>query len=511
MQRQSTINMIKGVEYMQEERYSDASRKFLSSVLKTPKDSNAHMLYGASLYWLGDIEGAIKEYDKAIVLNNSNGLAFQLKGIALAWERRFAESLSNFLIAEKHNPERSDIKMNIGSLYHSMGKFSEALYYFRRAVKMEPQNSLYNFQLGLLYKRLGRYEEAKLMMEKAVKIDAYYEDAVFQLGIINERLSEAEEAISLYKRALAIKPQDGAARFRLNLALLKKGRKSEILENLQKSFFLTPANSKGGISLSITYHGERNKSGKNKAAKAKSPVERSLLRTLSRLPFSKGARIKISIMSAAMDETVSGKKGEKLASDLKKRFLLPSLNYRGEEFFLSPSSEQERYKEIKRILKKVNKMTDGRKGKFNISVNVETFNAFAGHKTSKARVYYNPRNIGNDKGLWIIGHNWLEDVEDGISELEEMENFQNLKTAVMASGFLLLGEFSRAEGGFSSVRKIYPLLYHLGMCIVAVGRGAEDAALKHTKKALEMEPENKIALSNLKWLKAPFLAEEKIK
>ncbi|MBI4350596.1 MAG: hypothetical protein HY550_04090, partial [Elusimicrobia bacterium] len=103
----------------------------------------------------------------------------------------------------------------------------------------------------------------------------------------------------------------------------------------------------------------------------------------------------------------------------------------------------------------------------------------------------------NDMGLWVMGDNWLDNAAEALEELEAAgpapdPGFKLIK----GLGYLLLGEPALALEEFSG-----------GGVQAALGRGAawvvagsEEKALAECLEALRLEPGNKTALANRKWL-----------
>jgi tetratricopeptide (TPR) repeat protein len=556
MFEQSIINMRRGVYYMEGENYVDAANEFIKAISKNPYDANAHIFYGSSLYWLGDVDKALKEYELALKFDSKNPLAFQLMAIAYAWKGEMPKSLKYFLEAEKYGPQRSDIKMNLGSVYHSLGKFDKSLFYFRKALKLEPKNPLYNFQLGTLYKRLGRYYDSLHYMETAAHYDRNYEDAFFELGTIYEKLANKDKAISSYKRALYLKPLDGAARFRLAVILLKSGQFEKIKKYLIEAFNLTPKNEKGGISLNLVYSGkaknrkkqtatdnERQANG-NKFSKddeSENNILNSIESSLRKIADDEDIKLKVEFLSLPKTKIVSAsneKKGS-LSAGLTKRlaedsgiskkmsnvFNKEKVSYKKSEYSINEIDAQKKEERISEIIGEIDRILSGsgENNDIRISVSIETNKRRSSSQGSSessspledgaSKVAYNPRIVGNDMGLWVVGRNWLENVQDGLIELEDFlalsSSPEPISHAVTGLGNLILGEANRAEDDFENIKLSLPLLYNLGMSVMSVEKGNEKKALYYCKEVLKIDPKNKVALRNKKWLEIPTNREHR--
>ena len=515
MEEQSSLNLRKGYALMNAERYPQAADEFLKALEKTPDDPGARVLYGASLYWLGEPQKALNEFDAALKQDPQNAMAFQLKGIVRAWQGDYEGALDNFMKADAIAKDRADIKMNIGSVYHSMGSYDKALDYSRLAVLLEPENPLYHFQLGLLYSRLGRYEQAAAELKKALSAYPDYEDAMLELATLDDRLGLYDAAAKLYRKALSLKPGDSVARFRLAWTLLKTGgqRGAEIKKVMEGAFLLTPKNDKGGISITLAYAGGSGSESPENTGAGNSPLENAV----AKVPEDEDIRIKVEILELPKTKLVNKTGAEKpsaLKDELAGAYKRPRISYTKKEYFMAAGKSSDRLEKAASISAEIKKMMQGvsPENDARLSLNIETHKSDAGRAAGGPKageVVYNPRDVGNDMGLWVIGDNWLENVSDA---LEEMESAGSLpagpgqavepKTiygfnAVLGLGYLLLGRADSALAEFDGGNGV---LSDLGRGVAFVEKGDEAGALKACREALKKEPKNKTASANIKWL-----------
>lgn len=526
MEEQSLLNLRKGYLLMGSERYAEAANEFLKAISENPKDPYAHILYGSSLYWLGEPDRAMEEFDAAAALDPQNAVARQLMGIVHAWKGDFPAALEKFKKAEALAGSRADVKMNIGSIYNSLGDLTRALSHFREAVRLEPENPLYRYQLGLLYSRLGR-AEAKDEFKKAISIFRDYEDAVLELAVLEEKDGGVKEALSLYRRALALKPGDNVARFRLACLLYRTGDTAGLRKLLDEAFLLTPSNDKGGISISLSYAGGPDKENSSGGAGQGEPSNTSpagygqgrpasLENAIKRIPADEDINITAEIISIPRTSlavpATEGRGG--LRSGLARAYSARQVSYFKREYSLPASDSGNRAERAARVaaemdaaLKAAGKDNDTR-----MSLNIETKKtagassaAGAGPGSGKdAKVAFKPRDVGNDMGLWVMGNNWLGNVEEALDELSPEEagvpRGSAWHAAVAGLGRLILGEpdaaleeFGRAGAGLGAAGD-------LGECAAWVEKGSEEKALAACLEALKKEPSNKTALANKKWL-----------
>jgi len=499
MQEQSLMNLRKGYLLMEAEKYPEAANEFLKAIARTPSEPYARILYGSSLYWLGDPDKAMAEFAAAEKLDPGNAVAFQLMGIVHAWKGEFQQALAKFLRARDLARDRADVRMNIGSIYHSLGDMDKALEYFREAVRLEPANPLYLYQLGLLYSRLGRVFEAKAAFRSALSSFRNYEDAMLELAVMEEKDGNDKEAERLYHKALDIKPGDNVARFRLGCLLYRTGDVKRLDALLEDAFLLTPSNAKGGISISLAYAGDPDpQPGGGKPG--------SLEDAVSKIPADEDVNIKAEFISIPETRLVLQSEGKPktLKAGLEQNFRRPQVTVFRREYSLPASDFRNRKARAAQIAAEMDKAIKAaaREGQdTRMSINIETKKASLSAAGGDPGVVYKPRDVGNDMGLWVMGANWLENVADALEDMREAPGgaAPDFRLSMLRGlGSLIMGEPDAALADMDGVQA--GAAGDLGRCAAWVEKGSQENALAACSDALRKEPKNKIALANKKWL-----------
>ncbi|MBI4801937.1 MAG: tetratricopeptide repeat protein [Elusimicrobia bacterium] len=510
MEEQSFINLRKGYMLMGAGKYAEAANEFLKAISENPGEPYARILYGSSLYWLGEPDRAMDEFERAAGLDPQNALAYQLMGIVHAWKGAFPAALEKFKKAEELSNLKSDVKMNIGSIYNSLGDLGRALSYFREAVRLEPENPLYRFQLGLLYSRLGRWAEARNSFKKALSFFRDYEDAMLELAVLEEKAGKVKEALSLYRKALELKPGDNVARFRLACLLYKTGNNDGLKKLLNEAFLLTPSNDRGGISISLSYAGSPDGGKTPGAAGGAKPA--SLENAVKKIPADEDINIQAEIISVPKTRVAmpSGEGAGLEVRAFEKAFLRRQVSYFKREYSLPASESGNRTERAARIASEIDAAVKaaGKENDTRMSLSIETKKASgasaAGSAGRDAKVVFKPRDVGNDMGLWVMGDNWLENVEEALDELSlnRADGFgiSGGLSALTGFGRLVFGEPDVALEEFRKTGPGLGAVGELGSCAAWVAKGSEEKALAACLEALKKEPANRTALANKKWL-----------
>ena len=521
MERQASKDILYGMRFLDSKDYNRAVQQFSKAVLKAPEDPKAHQFLGIAYYWSGRVDRALTEYRESLALDAKDPQTHLLLGIALAWQSDVPGAYKAFERAAKLDPKRADIQMNLGSVEESLGRYTDALRHFRRAADLDKGHPLYQYQLGMLYRRLGREEDAAASLRRAVKLFPHYQDAILELGALYERMDRLEEAREMFANAVRIKSRDAVARYRLARTAILLKRTDLARSAMNHVFHLTPFDRGSGLALSVSYGGKAPGSkseggggeGKREARKkpSKGPLD-VLRRNLSRIPLDQEAVLNVDMAFLPKPKIVK-RRVDEVPSSLKQalsRAGRPEKITAGasKEFTLLAGSAAARRTEINRILDDLQKTLDTapvdsetRIG-MNLRFSEKASGAGAPKDGKRPKVSYQPRDVGNDLGLWVIGTAWTAIVEEALASEKAPDEDSALWHVVRGIGFSTLGRADDAAAAFGEAVRLDPkeTLAHLGRGVAMVIRGDEKAAVAAYRKALELDPKNKSASDGLKWL-----------
>ena len=513
MLEQSAVDMRRGMGEMSQARYKEATDSFARAVIKNAKSPLPYLLLGASLYWSGKVEDAISEYKEAQRLDPKNPLSYQLLGIAAGWKGDVKQAQEYFLKANELDENKADTHMNLGSTYAVGQNWEKALEHFRRAVELAPQEPLYHYQLGTLYENMGRDEQAEASFKKALRLFPSYEDAQLSLGALEEKLNRPQEALKYYKKAVHTKPGDYVARLRYAFLLVKQGNKKRAREVLEEAFSITRFKSEG-LALNAVYRA----SGRS-AEDFKKQIE-DFKTGLEKVSASKAVNIEVSleynpVSSAPKSMGRRGQTFEQAYQTLRAESAAPEdlspLAFK-RMFTLPEGSAAERQQQIDNLISGLEQAVAEGSGKYNVNLSMQgrtvdfaSPSALTQNNLNAPKAVYDPRIVGNDMGLWVMGRTWIFFVDDAAAELQESlpvcaaDNLCELLTGVAA---LARGNSAQAKQAFLSAQNKSPQdeLPWLGLGTASVVAGQDDEARTHYERALRLAPKNKIAARNLKVL-----------
>jgi len=534
MTEQATRDVREGAQYLDLKDYEGAVREFTRAVQADPADPTAHMMLGVGYYWTGRVDLSLAEYRKALEFDPQSAQAWLLTGIALAWKGEDKAAYEAFQKAAAYDPKRPDAQMNLGSIEASLGMMNEALAHTRKAIVFDSHNPLYHYQLAVLYRKLGRDADCIDALRRALNYFPEFEDALLELGAAQERSKVPQDALRSFRKAVDLKAHDAVARFRLGRLLLRDGQAKSARAVMAEAFRLTPEEGGGGLQLSVSYAGGKSQAeapGEKPAAPAApKPLDANdplavFSRNLERVPLDQSAVLEVDVLFTPKPKLVKApaEGTSALGQALAKRLAGPESAPKAvrRQYQLRQAKPEERAAQIRQIVEDLKGLLQGAPSGADTRLGMNlTFTHLAeasasagrGEAGPPAKVSFEPRQVGNDLGLWVIGTGWMGLVEEALPESGEAPSQPEQSDWWMATGlgYAALGDGQRALSAFERAVQLDAAnaAAWLGRGVAAVMTGDEAGAVAALRAALRVDPKNRAASDGLKWLLRPAATKQ---
>lgn len=202
----------------------------------------------------GDTFGAIKEYQLALLADESNGMAWNSLGICLAGLGRHAEAERHFSKALECNPADAMALYNLGYMHQSQGRMDEARLRYRECLSREPDHLFAMVRMGQLAENAGNCKVAREFFDKAAILpggESLTYRHFARLCITEGKLDEAREHLH---DALLYDPQDALSMALLARLYLDAGEDPEMAASLaRQSVSLRPELKTGWLQLARAF------------------------------------------------------------------------------------------------------------------------------------------------------------------------------------------------------------------------------------------------------------------
>jgi tetratricopeptide (TPR) repeat protein len=200
--------------------------------LERPEDARRHLgLYQEHLLDTPPLEDAVMERVRQLVEGPRQRLA---EGVRLGEAGDVEGAIREHERALALDPQLHQAHVNLISLYGGLGRWSDAERHYRAAVELAPGRGEPHYDYGVALARQGRLPEAVIAFQKALDVNPYHPGAHNNLGSLLLPEGRLDEAAGHFRAALENDPGHRAARFNLARVLGAQGRLGEAIEELHK-------------------------------------------------------------------------------------------------------------------------------------------------------------------------------------------------------------------------------------------------------------------------------------
>lgn len=183
-----TLNLRATVHFQLRE-FEKALEDIDAALQFAPKSRRIEVLItkGSFLGITNNLPEAVDVYSQAIAEMPDSVLSLQSRGIAYQKLGQVQEALKDFDRVIDLNDTRSSTWVLRGSVLADMGRTEEALASIEKGIKLNPNDSTAWFQKGKILEQLGQNQKAIESYEKALEINPAFPDALKQLTELKEK------------------------------------------------------------------------------------------------------------------------------------------------------------------------------------------------------------------------------------------------------------------------------------------------------------------------------------
>jgi tetratricopeptide (TPR) repeat protein len=189
---------------------------------------------------LGNIDGAVSAYQRAISLSPESGFLWNNLGQLFAKNERNEEAINAFKKALSCSPQDFLSWDGVGQIYIKLGVYQIAISAFEKALEIAPYYEFSWAGMGRAYLESGQLEKAEGSLRKAVELNTHIIEAWINLGKCFARQKRDLDAIAVYHRAIEFNPRNADLWDELGKLYLQKENFAESISAFQKVISLNP-------------------------------------------------------------------------------------------------------------------------------------------------------------------------------------------------------------------------------------------------------------------------------
>jgi superkiller protein 3 len=246
-----------GSELLSKGEIQGAQKEFEKAVLADPNWAEAHNLLGFVTGQSGDLPGAISQLHKAVGLDPTLATAHYNLGVALWYGGQRSESIAELHTALQLDPALGEAYSFLGMACGQTGDLDGGRRYLNRAIGLNPDLPGPHIDLGIILLKTGQSKAAFEQFQSVVNEDGNIEQA--------DRTPDLELAIDAVQQAIQQKSDDLLAYDTLGLLLGKAGRDPQVvIEQFRKAIQLSPsfAEAHNHLGMSLVQTGDEEAAAK---------------------------------------------------------------------------------------------------------------------------------------------------------------------------------------------------------------------------------------------------------
>jgi tetratricopeptide (TPR) repeat protein len=145
----------------------------------------------------GDLDHAITDFNKAIILEPDLAVGYNNRGITYANKGDYAQAAADFDQAIVLKPDLAEAYSNRGNTYYSKGNYDQAIADFDQAIKLKPGLAEAYNNRGNAYREKSDYDQAIADYNQAVALQPDLAVAYNNRGVAYKDKGDYDQAIAL--------------------------------------------------------------------------------------------------------------------------------------------------------------------------------------------------------------------------------------------------------------------------------------------------------------------------
>jgi tetratricopeptide (TPR) repeat protein len=182
-----------------------------SEPLLNPANASAYYNRGFERLDIGDYEGAVDDYTRALQIDGNQPTAYNNRGLAKFQIGDFAGAISDYTRSLELNDNEAVVYFNRGFARFNQGDYTGAIGDYTESILKAPEQTGAYFYRGEAYGRLGNYQQAAEDYTRAIQLNPQDAVAYNNRGLARYNQGDYAGAIADYTEALRLKPDDAVA------------------------------------------------------------------------------------------------------------------------------------------------------------------------------------------------------------------------------------------------------------------------------------------------------------
>lgn len=195
----------------------------LLEIIKSGPDADSYYKLGMILQEKGQIDEAIKCFEKAAEIQPDFIEVFYILGIIYQSSKQYIEAIAHYEKVLHIDQNHVQSHNNLGTIYRQMGRLDDALIHHKKALEIDSGHADTYNNLGAVFQAQGKLDEALKHYQLAVQMSNDFGEAYNNLGNVLMLTGKFDEAHDAYQKAVRILPDLANAQYNIALLQLLRG------------------------------------------------------------------------------------------------------------------------------------------------------------------------------------------------------------------------------------------------------------------------------------------------
>lgn len=232
----------RGICFLIVEEPQKAYDDFDTSVKMKPYNMEYLYFRGCANKELGDLDGAISDYEKVIAEDEFEFKSLLALGSIYYLEiKDYKKAIPYFETYLEIKEDDVDVMSFLSACYwhlHTDEGTKKGIAVLTKALEIKPEDSFNYFSRGMLYVNLRDFDNALKDLNKAIELDPDYVDAYFESAMVYLQKKEYDKQIASCTKAIALKGNVGEYYFCRGLGYMAKEDKTKACEDFTEALAL---------------------------------------------------------------------------------------------------------------------------------------------------------------------------------------------------------------------------------------------------------------------------------
>jgi tetratricopeptide (TPR) repeat protein len=198
---------LQGNEAMHQRRFVDAVAAYGQMVDSDQEDALARISLGSALAQTGDLNGAIKQYTRALDLMPTNDIGHYNLGLVLLKKGSGQQATQEFQTAVRLNPGSEVARFQLANLLMRSHQHEPALANYSAILQVDPSHEFARLMQGIALVKLKRYSAAKERLQESLTALPNSDDIAQALARLlaacpDANVRDGRQALALVERLL---------------------------------------------------------------------------------------------------------------------------------------------------------------------------------------------------------------------------------------------------------------------------------------------------------------------